>query len=45
MRKTFASLTLTLIFCALALLLSTPYDGGTARAARQQTRPVRQVSD
>ncbi len=35
MRKTFASLTLALIFCALALLLSTPYAGRTARAARQ----------
>lgn len=32
MRKTFAGLTLALIFCALALLFPTPYAGGTARA-------------
>ena len=35
MRKTFACLTLALIFCALALLLSTPYAGRTAHAAQQ----------
>ena len=35
MRKTFACLTLAVIFCALALLLSTPYAGRTAHAARQ----------
>ncbi|HEX8633920.1 MAG TPA: hypothetical protein VF703_07185 [Pyrinomonadaceae bacterium] len=40
MRKTFASLTLALIFCALALLLSTPpYAGRTAHAAQQQPDP------
>lgn len=36
MRKTFACLTLAVIFCALALLLSTPYAGRTAHAAQQQ---------
>ena len=35
MRKTFACLTLAVIFCALALLLSTPYTGRTAHAAQQ----------
>ena len=38
MRKTFACLTLAVIFCVLALLLSTPYAGRTAHAA-QQTDP------
>ena len=36
MRKTFACLALAVIFCALALLLSTPYAGRTAHAAQQQ---------
>lgn len=35
MRKTFVCLTLAVIFCALALLLSTPYAARTARAAQQ----------
>jgi hypothetical protein len=35
MRKTFACLTLALIFCAVALLLSAPYAGRTAHAAQQ----------
>ena len=35
MRKTIACLTLAVIFCALALPLSTPYAGRTAQAARQ----------
>ena len=35
MRKTFACLTLAVVFCALALLLSTPDAGRTAHAARQ----------
>jgi hypothetical protein len=35
MRKTFACLTLAVIFCALALLLSTPYAGRTVHAAQQ----------
>jgi hypothetical protein len=35
MRKTFVSLTLAVIFCALALLLSTPYAGRTAQAAQE----------
>jgi hypothetical protein len=39
MRKTFACLTLALIFSALALLLSTSYAGRTAHAARQQPDP------
>jgi len=38
MRKTFACLTLAVIFCVLALLLSAPYAGRTAHAA-QQTDP------
>jgi hypothetical protein len=38
MRKTFACLTLALIFCALALLFSAPYAARTAHAA-QQTDP------
>ena len=38
MRKTFVTLTLAVVFCALALLLSTPYTGRTAHAA-QQTDP------
>ncbi|MCA1564179.1 MAG: hypothetical protein LC803_00705 [Acidobacteria bacterium] len=37
MRKTFACLTLAVIFCALALLLSTPYAGRTAHAAQEPT--------
>jgi hypothetical protein len=35
MRKTFVTLTLAVVFCALALLLSTPYAGRTAHAAQQ----------
>jgi hypothetical protein len=37
MKKTFACLTLALIFCALALLLSTPYAGRAAHAAQLPT--------
>jgi hypothetical protein len=39
MRKTFVSLTLAVVFCALALLLSTPYATRTAKAAPQQPDP------
>lgn len=39
MRKTFVSLTLAVVFCALALLLSTPYAARTAKAAPQQPDP------
>jgi hypothetical protein len=35
MRKTFACLTLAVMFCALALLLSNPYAAPTAHAAQQ----------
>lgn len=35
MRKTFVSLTLAVIFCVLALLLSTPYASRTVKAAQQ----------
>jgi hypothetical protein len=35
MRKTFACLTLAVIFCALAFLLSTPYAAPAAHAAQQ----------
>ncbi|HEX8458050.1 MAG TPA: hypothetical protein VF656_12190 [Pyrinomonadaceae bacterium] len=35
MRKTFVCLALAVIFCALALLVSTPYAGRTAHAAQQ----------
>jgi hypothetical protein len=38
MKKVFVSLTLAVVFCVLALLLSTPYAGRTAHAA-QQTDP------
>jgi hypothetical protein len=41
MRNTFACLTLAVIFCALALLLSTPYAGRTAHAAQQPDPCVR----
>jgi membrane-bound lytic murein transglycosylase B len=39
MRRTFVSLTLAVVFCVLALLLSTPYAVRTAQAAAQQPDP------
>lgn len=39
MRKTFVSLTLAVVFCVLALLLSTPYTTRTVKAAPQQPDP------
>jgi hypothetical protein len=35
MKKTFVSLTLAVVFCVLALLVSTPYASRTAHAAQQ----------
>ncbi len=35
MRKSFVSFAFAVVFCALALLLSTPYGGRTAHAAKQ----------
>ena len=35
MRKTFVSLTLAVVFCVLALVLSTPYGTRTVTAAQQ----------
>ena len=39
MRKSFVSLSLAVVFCVLALLLSTPYAARTAEAAPQQPDP------
>ena len=39
MRKKLVSLTLAVVFCLLALVLSTPYTARTATAAPQQPDP------